>query len=189
VDEGSAPLVEHRLRVSFTRARSIVEGLTDDEYFWEPIPGCWSIRRRADVAHGWGTGEWRCEDVWPPPEPLPITTIGWRIVHLAAWTDIYRSFAFADGTASLLKMEVPGVAADAVRWLELAQDRFADAVAQIDSESFAEPRPAHWGEDVRLSVLIGLMDFEHTHHAAEISLLRDLHRGHAQTAVLPFLER
>ena len=25
-------------------------GLTDDEYFWEPVPGCWSIRRRGASA-------------------------------------------------------------------------------------------------------------------------------------------
>ncbi|GHD55408.1 hypothetical protein GCM10010317_040540 [Streptomyces mirabilis] len=22
--------------------------MTDEEYFWEPVPGCWSVRRRAD---------------------------------------------------------------------------------------------------------------------------------------------
>jgi hypothetical protein len=22
--------------------------MTDDEYLWEPVPGCWSVRRRAD---------------------------------------------------------------------------------------------------------------------------------------------
>lgn len=22
--------------------------MTDEEYFWEPVPGCWSIRRRTD---------------------------------------------------------------------------------------------------------------------------------------------
>jgi len=24
--------------------RPRVDGLTDEEYFWEPVPGCWSIR-------------------------------------------------------------------------------------------------------------------------------------------------
>jgi hypothetical protein len=22
------------------------DGLTDEEYFWEPVPGCWSLRER-----------------------------------------------------------------------------------------------------------------------------------------------
>ena len=31
--------------------RPRIEGLTDDEYFWEPVPGMWSVRRN-------GEGDW-----------------------------------------------------------------------------------------------------------------------------------
>lgn len=190
-DQSSAEsaLIESRLRYSFTRTRMILERLTDDEFFWEPVERCWSIRPHADVEHGWGAGDWQSEDSFPAPEPPPITTIGWRLVHLAAWTDIYRSFAFEDGTESLLRMDVPGTAAAAVAWLKLAQDRFVDALAQVAPSALDEPRPAHWGEQVPLSVLVGLIEIEHTHHGAEISLLRDLHRGAAHTVWWPFLTR
>ena len=40
------------------RTRARVEGLTDEEYFWEPAPGCWSIRRRRD-------GTWAADGVFP----------------------------------------------------------------------------------------------------------------------------
>ena len=30
------------------RLRPQLEGLTDEEYFWEPVPGCWSVRRRRE---------------------------------------------------------------------------------------------------------------------------------------------
>ena len=38
-------------------------GLTDEEYLWEPVPGCWSIRRKSEgPAPGAlelvGAGEW-----------------------------------------------------------------------------------------------------------------------------------
>ena len=35
-------------------------GLGDDEYLWEPMPGCWSIRRRgeAKTPRAFGPGEW-----------------------------------------------------------------------------------------------------------------------------------
>jgi hypothetical protein len=49
-------------------------GLTDDEYFWEPVPGCWSLRRAAD-------GRWRPDGGGgggPAPDPAPVTTITWR---------------------------------------------------------------------------------------------------------------
>ena len=48
-----------------------LEGLTDEEYFWEPVEGCWSLRRGAD-------GRWRL-DHGPEREPAPVTTIAWRL--------------------------------------------------------------------------------------------------------------
>ncbi len=46
-----------------------LETLTDEEYLWEPVPGCWSIR----PAGSGGRGEF--EQAWPDPEPAPVTTI------------------------------------------------------------------------------------------------------------------
>jgi hypothetical protein len=46
------------------RAREIAQvrltGLGDEEYLWEPVSGCWSIRRRAEAAtpRAFGPGEW-----------------------------------------------------------------------------------------------------------------------------------
>ncbi|GGW99066.1 hypothetical protein GCM10010297_21210 [Streptomyces malachitofuscus] len=48
----------------FDQAREMAEvrltGLGDDEYRWEPVPGCWSIRRRAEAVtpRAFGPGEW-----------------------------------------------------------------------------------------------------------------------------------
>ena len=33
-------------RYVFDRTRRRLDGLTDDEYLWEPSPHCWSIRPR-----------------------------------------------------------------------------------------------------------------------------------------------
>src|SRR5690349_5344942 len=57
---------------SFVRPH--LDGLTDDEYLWEPVPGCWSVRRR-------GAG-WFVERTHPAPTPPPVTTIAWRLAHL-----------------------------------------------------------------------------------------------------------
>ncbi|MFJ7073711.1 DinB family protein [Streptomyces sp. NPDC098781] len=48
----------------FDRAREMAEvrlkGLGDEEYLWEPVPGCWSIRRRGEATtpRAFGPGEW-----------------------------------------------------------------------------------------------------------------------------------
>ncbi|WP_328919992.1 DinB family protein [Streptomyces sp. NBC_00208] len=48
----------------FDKAREMagvrLAGLGDEEYLWEPVPGCWSLRRRAEATtpRAFGPGEW-----------------------------------------------------------------------------------------------------------------------------------
>ncbi|WAZ19280.1 DinB family protein [Streptomyces cinnabarinus] len=48
----------------FDRAREMAQvrltGLGDEEYLWEPVPGCWSLRRRGEATapRAFGPGEW-----------------------------------------------------------------------------------------------------------------------------------
>jgi hypothetical protein len=58
----------------YQRTRNRLAGLTDDEYFWEPVPGCCTIRRA-------NSGEYRADDA-SESDPPPFTTIAWRLWHL-----------------------------------------------------------------------------------------------------------
>lgn len=60
--------------LSRTQARPRLDGLSHEEYLWEPAPGAWPVRR---------TGE-RNELDWasPTPDPAPVTTIAWRLGHV-----------------------------------------------------------------------------------------------------------
>lgn len=42
------------------KAQVRLKGLGDEEYLWEPVPDCWSIRRRGEAAtpRAFGPGEW-----------------------------------------------------------------------------------------------------------------------------------
>src|SRR5215218_9060641 len=71
-----------------------LQGLTDDEYYWEPVPGCWSVRPDADGRyvpdHPGAGGE---------PDPPPVTTLAWRINHIAVGAFYTRaSTFFGDGS-------------------------------------------------------------------------------------------
>jgi hypothetical protein len=72
-----------------------LRGLTDEEYFWEPVPGAWSVRPDAQgvlVQDGARV---------PPPVPPPVTTIAWRIVHIAVGVFHTRaSTFFGDGSVA-----------------------------------------------------------------------------------------
>ena len=50
--------------------RPRLAGLTDEEYFWAPVPNCWTL-------HPDGTIDFE----YPAPEPAPFTTIAWRLAH------------------------------------------------------------------------------------------------------------
>src|SRR4051794_27161378 len=65
-----------------TAFRPRLDGLTDEQYFWEPVPDCWSIRPRGDRADAPGTGEFTIDWAFPAPDPAPVTTIAWRLAHI-----------------------------------------------------------------------------------------------------------
>ena len=64
--------------------RPRLDGLTDEEYRWEPVPGAWNVRPRgtgtAPVAVG--GGEFTIDFAMPEPDPPPVTTIAWRLGHI-----------------------------------------------------------------------------------------------------------
>jgi hypothetical protein len=64
--------------------RPHLDGLTDDEYLWEPVDGCWSLRPRAEArtAMAAGGGALVADFEFPEPDPAPVTTIAWRLAHV-----------------------------------------------------------------------------------------------------------
>ena len=67
-----------------------LDGLTDEEYFWEPVEGCWSLRPTGD-------GRWRMDGGDSAPGQPPLTTIAWRMTHISVECYESRWRAFFDG--------------------------------------------------------------------------------------------
>jgi DinB superfamily len=76
----------------YGRLRGRLEGLSDEEYLWEPVPGCWTVHRDP-------SGAWVADYVEPDPDPPPFTTIGWRLVHLADCKVMYHEWALASAAS------------------------------------------------------------------------------------------
>jgi hypothetical protein len=181
-------VLEALLRKAFDNVRWLLEDVDEADCFWEPTSPCWSVRRREHAARGWGTGDWVCEDSWPPPDPLPVTSIAWRMAHLAAWTDVYRNWTFEDQSLGLFRFEVPGTRDGLAAWLWSAQDRFRAEVDALDDAELADLRPAHYGPQLPIHRLVSGIAVEHIHHGAEVGLLRDLRRGRARVQPPPIKE-
>ena len=157
------------------RLHARLEGLTDDEFFWEPVPGCWSIRRN--------DGTWTIDGDGGGihPDPAPLTTIAWRIVHLGGGAlGGFTGLRFGDGWPDLLA-DLPQDAARARDYMDEKFDGWVSALRALDDPGWASPLGDAWGEyanessvDLALHVLDELI-----HHGAEIALMRDLYRTRA----------
>src|SRR4029450_5194066 len=84
----------------YGRLRARLEGLTDGEYFWAPVAGCWTVPRD-------GSGAWVADYAEPDPDPAPFTTIGWRLVHLADCKGMYHEWAFGERRARFPPLHSP----------------------------------------------------------------------------------
>lgn len=162
-----------------------MDALTDDEFFYEPASQCWGVwrRREAPRQHVLGAGEW-VVDNHGPDAPL-VPTIGWRILHLAVWTDIYREWTFGSSRPRAEEFDYPGNAADACAWLERAQNAFAKHIEALDEPDVCALRPTHYHQKRSVGDLVWDVAIEHVHHGAEVGLLRDLLRGRTRADPYP----
>jgi hypothetical protein len=160
--------------------RPRLDGLTDDEYVWEPVPNCWNLRRReeATTPQAAGGGDLVLDYEWPAPDPPPVTTIAWRIGHVGCGCFGMRAAShFGAPAMSYETVEWPATAKDALAWLDDTYDRWMGGIKEMDDEAMARPvGPAEgpW-KDSPFGALVLHINREAIHHGAEIALLRDLY--------------
>ena len=145
-------------------------GLTEQEHAWEPVPGCWSVRARPD-------GGWAADWADPDPVPAPVTTIAWRLWHLAVdCLDSYAARLFGTTGTGLTGTAWVGTWAEAGPLLDRAWAVFRAGFAEADDAALAAPLGPAWGpfaEASRLQLAVHAQR-EIVHHGAEVALLRDL---------------
>jgi hypothetical protein len=161
--------------------RPRLAGLGDEEYFWEPVAGCWSLRRGQDGRYAL--------DGQPPPVPPPVTTIAWRLVHIGAGCLANRASAFfGDGSVPVdadmfdrrhVPTTLPASATEGIAFLEHAYQRWHDGIAALDDAGLQAPlgpRGAQFAAEPMAGLILHI-NREVMHHGGEIGLLRDLYRA------------
>jgi DinB family protein len=163
---------------AWKRFRGRLAGLEDAEYFWEPVPDCWSVRQAGD-------GRWVIDaaggdvSAGPPPDPAPMTTIAWRIGHIGLTFIGFGDRLFGAGAIGVDDVPMPGSAAAALGFLDRSYHRYwRDKFAEITADRWwREIGPAFgpYASNSTADLALHVLD-EFIHHAAEVSLLRDLYR-------------
>jgi hypothetical protein len=147
------------------------EGLTDEEYLWPPTADAWTIKPDPDRP-----GRWTYDYDFAPPPPAPVTTIGWRLVHIIADNEIYWEYAFGPGERTFPDLTVPSTAAEALQvWHDSRRPITAWLRTATDAD-LAQPRPSHLGDAKTAGEVVRILLDEQVHHGAEIALLRDLYQ-------------
>lgn len=170
------------LRDSITRAfdevwrrtRGRLDGLTDAEYLWEPVPGGWTL-------HQDGGGRWLIDGQGgggPVPSPIPVATLAWRIGHVGLMFTDFGTRLFHSRNITLDDVDFSGTAAGGLDFLETAfRDHWREPLAAMADERWWEPSgPAFFGYAGHpvIDTVLHVLD-EFTHHAAELGVLRDLY--------------
>jgi hypothetical protein len=170
-------------------ARPRLDGLTDDEYLWEPVEHAWSIRPRAAArARAVGRGGVIIDFDVPEPRPAPVTTIAWRMGHLAIGVFGARAANhFGEpGTVDYETTEWPITAAGGIDLLDRHYAAWTKGVRSLGEDELARPCGPAEGPyaDHPLSALVLHINREAIHHLAEIALLRDLYTHRSSLAAV-----
>lgn len=166
---GRIELLTRQLTEAFEHIGSRIDGLTEDEFLWEPVPGCWTVHLDA-------AGRWVADYEQPDPEPPPFTTIAWRLTHVATCKVMYHEYAFGARTMTWDTLEVPHNVAAAVEMLEEGQRLLEADLRSLGESDLDAARLTNWGELWPAWRIFWTMAQHDLAHGAEIGVLRDLYR-------------
>ncbi|MET8795408.1 DinB family protein [Nocardia sp. NPDC004568] len=159
--------------------RARLAGLTDDEYFWSPVPDAWSVwpRGSSTAPIQAGAGDFTIDFAFPQPDPAPFTTIAWRLGHVIVGVLAARNAAhFGAPPASYETWEYAGNAAEALDQLETQLGVWSDGLRGIGAAALGDPiGDAEPYPDLPLAALVLHIHRELIHHLSEVCLLRDVY--------------
>jgi hypothetical protein len=161
--------------------------MTDEEYLWEPVPGCWSVRRRTDgpgprATALAGTGDWG-RDTAPAPHPFPppFTTIAWRLSRLTELLALRADHTAGSHTLARDDFRGGEDAAGAIAAFADAASAWRKALLSADDTALDtvgySTYPHGSDPDDPFIETVWWVNQELLHHGAEIALLRDLYRA------------
>ncbi|MEO3872751.1 DinB family protein [Nonomuraea sp. B12E4] len=180
-DQTWNPMLRDQIDWHWTKqVRDRLDGLTDDEYFWEPVPDCWNVRRRGtgSAPIQAGSGAMTIDFEIPTPEPPPFTTIAWRLGHVIVGVLAVRNAAhFGRPPTDYRSFEYAATASEALAQLDTEYATWLAGVESLGESDLARPCGEAEGPYAKspMAELVLHINRELIHHLSEVCLLRDLH--------------
>jgi DinB superfamily len=164
-------LLLRQLDTSYEALAARLAGLTDEEYFWEPVPGCVTL-----VEAG---GRWQPARGHPASDPPPFTTLGRRLGHLAVECILGRwDYTFGSRTLTIEDVDYGGSAAEGLALLSDAYTKWRTGLGTLSDGDLDTVGLSSmpWGLDpgMPFADILWWNNRELIHHGAELAMLRDL---------------
>ena len=175
------PLLREQLTWHWTnQLRDRLDGLTDDEYFWEPAPGCWNVHPRGtgSAPVQAGSGAMTIDFAMPVPDPPPFTSIAWRLGHVIVGVLAMRNAGhFSRPLTDYQSFDYAPTATGALAQLDAEYATWTAGVESLGEAGLARPCGEAEGPFAAdpMAALVLHINRELIHHLAEVCLLRDLY--------------
>jgi DinB superfamily len=153
---------------AYARLCNRLEGLTEEEFFWRPVPDCWTVYRDE-------SGRSTYDYAVPDPQPAPVTTIAWQLVHVAACKVMYHEWAFGAARLTWPELEVPSTPSDALALLDRGQALLMDDLHGLTESQLDEAVQTNWGERWPAWRIFSVMADHDALHGGVMGCLRDLY--------------
>jgi hypothetical protein len=174
--------------------------LGDGEFFWEPVPGSWSVRQRDEcrTANPFGTGDWVVDFDYGlagaagnDEAVAPLTTIAWLFWHVGSMAGRAADLDFLGGTkaadsgwtspylADHPVFSSSSSAVEAMRkgWRALERAMHASTDDGLNQATRFWGYPGFPGPPAQGYLIIASVLNEISHHGTQVCMLRDLYRA------------
>ena len=161
------------------QVRPRLTGLTDDEYFWSPVPDAWNVHPRGSSTapvQG-GSGGYTIDFAFPQPVPAPFTTIAWRLGHVIVGVLAIRNAEhFGAPETSYIDWDYAGGATVALEQLDTQLEIWLTGLRGLGTAGLRAPvGDSELLADAPMADLVLHIHRELIHHLSEVCLLRDLY--------------
>jgi hypothetical protein len=144
-----------------------LERLEPDDYLWEPVAHCWTVRRTDD-------GTWVPDWAETEPDPVPVPTIGWLSWHIGWWWGVAVDHAHGRTPRERSDVTWPGAGEPTVEWLRGLREDWLVAMDRFTGADLDAVAPFPWPNDPGYTVahMVAWVNAELMKNVAEIGQLR-----------------
>ncbi|MFX0206424.1 MAG: DinB family protein [Candidatus Hodarchaeota archaeon] len=113
---------------------------------------------------------------WVSAQTLdPISTIEYKVVHIAQCKQMYDEYAFREGALNWNDLKSPEWP-NCIAYLKQTQTRLIDSIQNLSDGQLEQLVSTNWGELWPIKQIISTMIFHDAYHFGQINTIRNLYK-------------